>query len=102
MSSASSTKITDSLRASSKTAHDRSHVVVLTKLAMVLTSQKLYAHALACFYVIFAEIEDQVQRLATSGGQWAELWACIEPISRTAAFRSDLQVTPFQRWMVLR
>lgn len=83
--------LTDEMRRSSKSAHDRSHSIVLGKMVMVLTSRALYGKALACFYVVFDELERQLKAIAHTNEFWREVWATLEPVNRTAAFEADLQ-----------
>jgi hypothetical protein len=55
--------LTERMMAPTAEIHKKSTVLTVRKALAVLTERDLYAHALSCFYFIFASLEEQVDKL---------------------------------------
>src|SRR3546814_1983796 len=62
-------------------------------MVMVLTSRVIYGRALVCFYIVFEELERQLNEIAPTTDFWQAVWSTLQPINRTSAFEADLQVS---------
>ena len=87
--------LTERMRSSTKESHDKSDRLVNLKLALVLTSPKLYGESISLFFPIFERLESIIERLKgeepQSGyAQLKKLKEIMPKLSRTAGFQSDI------------
>lgn len=80
--------LTERMRSTTTAEHDKSDTVVNLKLALVLTSPRLYGEALSLFVPIFERIESILGR--TDHPQLRKLLPLLVNLRRTPGFRADM------------
>jgi len=90
----------DELREKSREIHDISDKLINLKLVVVLTDKKLWAEALAEFYVVYRAIEDAVFHWRDDP-QLTQLLALVENASRREAFEKDLEFYMGDNWRAI-
>jgi heme oxygenase len=91
------TPLTERMRTSTRTVHDKSDKLVTFSLGLVLTSRTLYGEAIALFAPIYAKIEEILERNADHP-QLGKLQPFLPTLRRSAGFEADLAffLTPEQ------
>jgi len=84
------TPLTERMRTSTKTVHDRSDRLVNLKLGLALTSPQLYGEALGLFAPVYKTIEDILER-HRDGGRLQPLAALLDEFRRSPGFDEDLR-----------
>jgi hypothetical protein len=79
------------MRKATRRAHHVANALILSKLVVVLTDQKLYAHALATFLPVYEQLEALQARHKDVPGLDGVIAAVAAIPSRAAAMRADLQ-----------
>lgn len=92
--------LTQRLRESSKKAHGLSNTLVAARLAVVCTTARLYARALASFWFVHAAIDAALAKHADLP-EIAPVAALLQRVGRRQEFEQDLRFWLGQDWRIV-
>eukprot|EP00877_Chromochloris_zofingiensis_P001692 jgi/Chrzof1/11523/UNPLg00457.t1_GUN2B[v5.2] len=85
------------MRKATRRSHNVANVLILSKLAVVLTDKQLYGRALSCFYPVYSCLEHLVQKHSDTP-ELAPVVKVVSNIPRKAAMEEDLQFYLGPNW----